>query len=284
MQIVGTPFQSYQQYCAWMDEVLASFRAPLMNGLPLACDARGLIEKKRLSFVKRPDHALVFSAYEGYLKLYFASEESATLVLPPVRLPVITDQIRLEGKAYPAYDALMERSRFALAREKASMDRVLDEPIRPERYFRAEPMAGVSVSFAIPGEYYKIIKLLRKSFDSLLDELPAKDTLLQGIRDGNVFVIRDRERIAATMVRVVRGHLATLYWVAVDVPYRRMKLSGLLHYVGDLDSRKRGYRRVMFWVDVKAKGWIAALEKRGYRLTGQRLLTYAHHPPQKNIL
>lgn len=274
LQIVGTLFQSYEQYCDWMDRALESFRAPLVNGLPMASDARRLIERRRLSYVKNADHALVFSAFDGYVKLYYAAEENATLAIPPVKLPVIVDQVRADGKPYPNYDALMRRSAFALARVKASMDRKLDGDLKPMRYFRAEQLKGVSVHLAMPGEYYKINTLLRNIFDPLLDELPARDELVRGIREGNVFVIRDREKIAAVMVRVTRGYSAMLYWVAVDPAYRNRKLSGYLHYEGDLDSRMRGYRHVLFWVDVRAEAWIRTLEGRGYRLSNQRLYTY----------
>ena len=274
VQIVGTLFQSYAQYCDWMDQALASLRAPLFNGLPMAADARRLIEQKRLSYVKSADHALVFSAFDGYIKLYYAAEETATLLIPPVKLSVIADQVRVDGKPYPKYDALMRRSLFSLARVKASMDRKLDEDLKPMRYFRAEQLKGVSVQVAMPGECYKINTLLRNIFDPLLDELPARDELIRGIRDGNVFVIRDLEKIAAVMVRVTRGYSAMLYWVAVDPAYRNLKLSGYLHYAGDLDSRRHGYRHVLFWVDVRAEGWIRTLEGRGYRLSNQRLYTY----------
>jgi len=278
IQIVGTQFQSYQQYCDWMDEALASFRSPLLNGLPMAADARRLIEQKRLSYVKNADHSLVFSAFDGYIKLYYAAEENAALAIPPVKLPVIADQVRLDGKPYPKYDALMRRSAFSLARVKASMDRKLDEDLKPMRYYRAEQSKGVSVHFAMTGEYYKINKLLRNIFDPLLDELPARDELMRSIRDGNVFVIRDRETIAAVMVRVTKGYSAMLYWVAVDAPYRNLKLSGFLHYIGDLDSKKHGFRHVLFWVDVRAEGWIRVLEGRGYRVSNQRLYTYVLKP------
>lgn len=275
---IGTRFTDYQQYCDLVDEALAAFHAPLMNGLPLASDARRLIECRRLFYVKNPDHLLIFSAHTGYYKLYYAAQEEAVLIIPDTKWPIVADQVRLTTKRYPKCDALMARSRFSLGRVDVRMERKLDEELKLGQYVHTGMPKHSRVGYALTGEYYKINTLLRKVFDPLLDELPCRDDLIQSICDGHVLVVRDHERIAAVMVYIAKGSVAMLHWIAVAAPYRNMRLSGLLHFTGDRVYRERGFYQVVLWVDETSEAWIRAVEERGYQITKQRLYTYVHKP------
>ena len=270
----GACFRDYQQYCDFVDTAMAAYSPPLINGLPMASDARALIEKRRLSYVKGEDHALIFSSYEGYYKLYYIARAGAVLAMPPADLPVVADQIRLEDKQYPQYDALMAQSYFTLARVSVNLSRKLDTHLNPHHYVHKGLPRHVCVSFALAGEYYKINKLLQSVFDPLADELPARNELVEYINSGNVFVIRDREKIAGVLIRIVKGYSVKLHWIAVDFPYRNKKLSGLLHYVCDRNSKQKGYHTVTVWVSEKSDRWVKAIQRRGYRGNKQRLYTY----------
>lgn len=273
----GACFKDYRHYCDTVDEAMAAFAPPLINGLPTPGDARALIEKHRLSYVKNPDHLLLFSAFENYARLYYIARAGAALSMPPSGLPIVADQIRVADKGYPLYDALMAQSYFTLARVSVSLSRKLDRSINPHHYVHLGLPRHVAVGRALEGEYYKINKLLRAAFDPLLDALPARDELIAGINRGDVLVIRDKEKIAAVMVRDARGYTAKLRWVVVDAPYRNLKLSGLLHCIADRDSQKKGYRYSAVWVNEKAERWIQAVERRGYRRNKQRLYMYRYN-------
>jgi hypothetical protein len=277
LQNLGMCFRDYRQYCDLVDEAMAAFSPPLINGLPMSGDARLLIEKRRLSFVKNADHVLIFCAYENYAKLYYIAQAGAALLMPPSGLPIVADQVRLEDKPYPQYDALMAQSYFTLARVNVNINRKLDTHLNPNHYVHMALPRHVSVGFALAGEYFKINKLMRSAFDPLLDELPSRDELTRSINGGNVFVIRDREKIAAALIRIVRGYSVMLPWIAVDTPYRNRKLSGLLHYASDRDSQKKGYRHAIVWVNEKSEHWIRAVERRGYHRNKQRLYTYRYN-------
>lgn len=277
LQTLGMCFRDYRQYCDLVDEAMAAFSPPLINGLPMSCDARRLIENKRLSFVKNADHVLIFRAYENYAKLYYIARAGAALLMPPSGLPIVADQVRLEDKEYPLYDALMAQSYFTLARVNVNVNRKLDTHLNPNHYVHMALPKHVSVGFALAGEYYKIDKLLKSAFDPLLDELPSRDELMESINGGNVFVIRDREKVAAVLIRIVKGYSVTLPWIAVDTPYRNKKLSGLLHYMSDRNSQKKGYHYAFIWVNEKSEHWIQAIERRGYRRNKQRLYTYRYN-------
>ena len=240
---IGLQFRGYQHYCDVVDEALAAFHSPLMNGLPSAKFVRRLIQNKRLFFVQNQDHVLIFSAHDGYYKLYYAAQETAALVLPPADAPVVVDQVRLETKRYPLYDALMKKSGFTLGRVNIGMARKLDDSLKKEQYVQADVPDDIAVDLAVPGELYKIDDLLRTVFDPLLDELPSKEELGEMIASGHVFVIRIHEKIAATMIRIPKGAVAMMHWVAVDRRYRNLKLSGLIGFAGDEDSRKKASTR-----------------------------------------
>ncbi len=276
-QSPGMCFRDYPQYCGLVDEAMAAFSPPLVNGLPAPGDARRLIEERRLSYVKNPDHLLIFSAFENYCKLYYIARAGAVLQMPPNGLPVVCDQIRLEDKAYPLCDALMAQSYFTLARISVNISRKLDRNLNPYHYVRLGLPRHVAVSLAMGGEYYKINKLLRAGFDPVLDELPSREELIGSINLGHVFVIRDKEKIAAILVRAVKGYSAKLRWIVVDAPYRNVKLSGLLHFAADRNSQKRGYHYAAAWVNEKSERWIQAVERRGYRRNKQRLYTYRYN-------
>ncbi len=279
---IGTRFLDYPQYCAVVDEALAAIHAPLLNGLPLAGDARRLIDAKRLFYVRGRDHLLLFSAHVGYYKLYYAAHEDAVLTIPPTAMPIVADQVRLSTRECPRCDQLMARSCFTLDRVDVRLERKLDASLRRSQYIHGSLPLHAVADYAMTGEYYKINTLLRGAFDPLLDELPGRDELMRSIQDGFVFVVRDAEKIAAVMVCIPKGAMVLLHWIAVDKKYRNQNLSGLLHFFGDTQCRRKGFRQEALWVDEHAAGWIGAVRRRGFHLTDQRLYTYVHPPNCEN--
>ena len=275
---IGTRFLDYPQYCAVVDDALASIHAPLMNGLPLAGDARRLIEARRLFYVRGKEYLLLFSAHVGYYKLYYAAHEDAALVIPPTVMPIVADQVQLAAKPCPRCEKLMTRGGFTLDRVDVRLERKLDASLRRSQYVHGSLPVHAEADYAMTGEYYKINTLLRSAFDPLLDELPGRDELTRSILDGFVFVVRDVEKIAAVMVCIPKGAMVMLHWIAVDIKYRNQNLSGLLHFFGDIQCRRKGFRQEALWVDEHSSGWIQAVLRRGFHLTDQRLLTYVHPP------
>lgn len=273
---IGTRFRDYQQYCDLADGAPAAFRSPLTNGLPPAKEARQLADGRRLFYVKNRDHLLIFSAQFGYYKLYYTAQEDAVLLMPPAQMPIVADQVRLEAGQYPQCDALMARSSFTLERVDVRMERKLDDSLRQEPYIPGGMPRCAAPDYAMTGEYYKINKLLRSVFDPLLDALPGRDELMQRILNGLVYVIRDQEKLAAVMICTPGDEAATLQWIAVDFAYRGLGLSGLLHWFGDRELRKKGFRQAVLWIGEKSAGWIHTMEGRGYQQTEQRLFTFLH--------
>lgn len=277
-QTIGLRFQNDRQYFDLLDEMLASISSPLMNGLPAAKTTRELIGNRRLFYIKKPDYLLIFCLYDECWKLYYIARENTVLVMPETELPIIAGQERLDTRQYPGFDALMERSAFTLKRIDVAMERTLDDNLKRETYVREEYPPNITAELAVPGDLLKIDKLLRSVYNPALDEIPDHSELCGSIRYSHVFVVRDHEKIAAAVIRIPSGSTAILQWIVVDPEYRDRKLSGLLHYTGDLDSKNRGYRRVVVWVNKKADGWIHAIEKRGYLVSRQRFYSYIYNP------
>lgn len=275
---IGTPIREYPQYRDLADDALAAFGSPSTNGLPSAKDARELIGGRRLFYVRNRDHLLVFSAHIGFYRLYYAAQEDAVLQLPPTRMPVVAELTRQDGQSCPQCDALMARSAFTLERVEVRLERALDDALCQEQYLSDGMPRCAAPDYAMTGEYYKINTLLHSVFDPLLDALPGRDELMQQILSGLVYVIRDQGKIAAVMVYALQGDAAMPRWIAVDFPYRAQNLGGLLHWYGDRELRKKGFRQATLWANEKSAGWLHTLEGRGYRRTGQRLFTYVHRP------
>jgi hypothetical protein len=275
---IGTPLREYPQYRDLADDALAAFGSPLTNGLPSAKDARELIGGKRLFFVRNRDHLLVFSAHIGCYRLYYAAQEDAVLQIPPTRMPIVAELARQDAQGCPQCDALMARSAFTLERVDVRMERALDDTLCQEQYLPDGMPRCSAPDYAMTGEYYKINTLLHSVFDPLLDALPGRDELMQRILDGLVYVIRDQEKIAAAVVYSLKGGAANPRWIAVDFPYRAQNLGGLLHWHGDRELRKKGFRKATLWANEKSMGWLHTLEDRGYLRTSQRLYTHILRP------
>jgi hypothetical protein len=277
-QTIGVQFHNYQQYCDVVDEALASIQSPLINDLPMTAKARRLITEKRLFYVKGSDSVLLFLTHDHYDEMFYIAGQYAVCTIPNTDIPIVVYRAWPVSKPDPRHDALLKRVGFTLDRVNIGMEFNLDKKLNREAYIHGMMPETITDGLAMPGELDQIGSLLLTAFDPVQDELPSRNELLRMIRDGDVFVIRDGEIIAAVTIRIPRGATAVMHWIAVDEKYRKLKLTGKIAFVADTDSQKRGYRQIVIWVDERAVGWRQSIEKRGYHLTQQRLNIYTRYP------
>lgn len=258
---------SFEQYKRILAEA-RDRRWRFSNCYFLPAAAREKIGAGVLSVLRLDDGLLMLEDAGDFYRFHYFLPEEGDPVPPALDKPAVAE--------FPFAGTLREKQRreigklaamgFRLGRESGQMEAAPEELANPPAPEGIAAVAG-------QGDAAGVAELLRDSFNPLYAFLPTDGELGDAVREGRVFVVRERGRVAGALVSSFEKEIASIRQVAVAPGGRGRGLGRALTaaYHGHYRGRARRFRH---WVDLANAPAVAMYRAFRYDFTVRRANEY----------